>query len=166
MKGLLAGAIIVDSADVPSRPDRVFVMNWLVDSLTADGQQPNFDRMIFSINGRSWPHTERLSATVGDSLRWKIINLNSDVHPVHLHGVYFRVDDFDGPPAAMAAAGAPGRMVVTERMGAFTTMSMTWSFLSEQGIGSSIATSLCISCHRPSSRRARARCSSRRLRWA
>ena len=83
--------------------------------------------MVFSINGRSWPHTERVSATVGDSLRWRIINLNADVHPVHLHGVYFRVDDFAGPPVAMAAAGAPGRMVVTERMAGFTTMSMTWS---------------------------------------
>ena len=116
MRGLLAGAIVVDSASSPPRADRILVLNWLVDSLTADGKQPNFDRTVFSINGRSWPHTERLTATVGDSIQWRIINLNGDVHPLHLHGVYFRVDEFSGSPAAMANTGAPGRMVVTERM--------------------------------------------------
>ena len=126
MRGLLAGAFIVDSANVAPRPDRVLVMNWLVDSLTADGTQPNFDRMVFSINGRSWPHTERLTATVGDSIRWRVINLNQDVHPVHLHGVYFRVDDFAGTPSVVAAKGPPGRMAVTELMTSFSTMSMTW----------------------------------------
>ena len=126
MRGLLAGAFIVDSAATAPRPDRVLVMNWLVDSLTADGTEPNFDRMVFSINGRSWPHTERLTATVGDSIRWRVINLNQDVHPVHLHGVYFRVDDFGAAPAVVAAKGPPGRMAVTELMTAFSTMSMTW----------------------------------------
>jgi FtsP/CotA-like multicopper oxidase with cupredoxin domain len=127
MKGLLGGAFVVDSATAMPRPDRVFVINWLVDSLTPDGTQPNFDRTVFAINGRSWPHTERLAATVGDSLTWRIVNLNVDVHPMHLHGVYFRVDEFAGPPAVLAAKGARGRMVVTEFMTAFSTMSITWS---------------------------------------
>lgn len=127
IKGLLAGAIVVDSAVGTPRADRVFVVNWLVDSLTAKGDAPNYDRMMFAVNGRSWPHTERISATVGDSIRWRIVNLNNDTHPMHLHGVYFRVDDFSGPPAAMAATGAPGRMAVTERMAPFTTMTMTWA---------------------------------------
>ena len=125
MKGLLAGAVVVDSATGTPRADRVLVMNWLVDSLDKEGA-PNFFRSVFTINGRSWPHTERLTATVGDSIRWRVINLNNDVHPVHLHGVYFRVDEFAGTPAVMANAGHPGRMVVTERMAGFTTMSMTW----------------------------------------
>lgn len=126
MKGLLAGAVIVDSVNVAPKPDRVLVLNWLVDSLVKDGTAPNFDRMVFSINGRSWPHTERLTATVGDSVHWRIVNLNADVHPLHLHGVYFRVDEFSGTPAQLANTGVPGRMVVTERMPAFTTMSLTW----------------------------------------
>ncbi len=123
IKGLLAGAIVVDSAVGTPRADRVLVVNWLVDSLTPDGTAPNFDRMVFSINGRSWPHTERLRATVGDSIRWRIINLNVDVHPMHLHGVYFRVDEFTGTAGSI---GVAGRMAVTERMGGLTTMSMTW----------------------------------------
>lgn len=125
MRGLLAGAFVVDSATGTPHSDRVMVLNWHVDSLTPTGG-PRFDRSWFGINGKSWPHTERLTATVGDSVRWRVINLNADVHPLHLHGVYFRVDEFAGPPNAMAAAGVPGRMVVTERMSAFTTMTMTW----------------------------------------
>ncbi|HEX6314382.1 MAG TPA: multicopper oxidase domain-containing protein, partial [Gemmatimonadaceae bacterium] len=116
-----------DSAGVPPRADRVLVMSWLVDSLTPDQSQPNFDRMVFSINGRSWPHTERLTATVGDSLKWRVINLNVDVHPVHLHGVYFRVDEFLAAPAVLASKGLPGRMAVTELMTPFSTMTMTWA---------------------------------------
>jgi FtsP/CotA-like multicopper oxidase with cupredoxin domain len=127
MKGLLAGALVVDSATGTPRADRILVVNWLVDSLTKDGTAPNFDRTVFSINGRSWPHTERMSATVGDSIRWRIINLNTDVHPMHLHGVYFRIDDFNGPPAAIAQAGPPGSLAVTQRMIGFTTMTITWS---------------------------------------
>ena len=127
MKGLLAGAFIVDSANAGPPSDRVLVLSWLVDSLVADKTAPNFNRMVFAINGRSWPHTERFTATVGDSIRWRVINLNTDVHPLHLHGVYYRVDDFNGTPAQVANTGAPGRMVVTERMSALTTMSITWS---------------------------------------
>ena len=127
IKGLLAGAFIVDSANAGPPRDRVLVLNWLVDSLTPDKTAPNFNRTVFSINGLSWPHTERFSATVGDSLHWRIVNLNADVHPLHLHGVYYRVDEFNGTPAQVANTGAPGRMVVTERMGGFSTMSITWS---------------------------------------
>ncbi len=124
IKGLLAGAIVVDSAAGTPRPDRVFVVNWLVDSLTADGKAPNFDRMQFAVNGRSWPHTERLQATVGDSVHWRVINLNDDVHPMHLHGVYFRIDEFR---VAGERVEPMTPMAVTSRMTPFTTMSMTWS---------------------------------------
>lgn len=126
MKGLLAGAFIVDSANAGPPRDRVLVLNWLVDSLDKAGA-PNFNRMVFSINGLSWPHTERFTATVGDSIRWRVINLNNDVHPLHLHGVYYRVDEYSGTPLQMSNVGPPGSMVVTQRMATFATMSLTWS---------------------------------------
>jgi FtsP/CotA-like multicopper oxidase with cupredoxin domain len=87
---------------------------------------PLITRTVRAINGRSWPHTKRLSATVGDTLRWRVINAANDFHPMHLHGFYFRVDAFDGPRAAADGQGAAGRMVVTERMSSFATMSITW----------------------------------------
>jgi manganese oxidase len=128
MSGLLAGAIVVDSTPAPAK-DRVFVLLAYMDSVTLDADGlPRIGSLVFGINGRSWPRTERLTATVGDTLRWRIINANFDVHPMHLHGFYYRVDDFTGPLAGGVPfpPGLAGRMVVTERMSGFTTMSMTW----------------------------------------
>lgn len=126
MRGFLVGAIIVDSAGSAPRPkDRVLVLTSTDDSLTSTGV-PDTRREILAINGRSWPHTERLDATVGDTLIWKVLNGSPDVHPMHLHGFYFRVDAFDGPQALPPSKTAGGRMAVTEHMLPFTTMSMTW----------------------------------------
>ena len=125
MRGFLSGAIIVDTAGRPKPNDRVFVLLTTVDSLTATGV-PDTRREILAINGRSWPHTERLDATVGDTLAWRVLNGSPDVHPMHLHGFYFRVDEFDGPQVLPPSKTARGRMVVTEHMLPFQTMSMTW----------------------------------------
>ena len=126
MSGLLAGALVVDSAGTAAPPrDRIFVLMLAVDGIRFDADgNPVFGRFNFGINGRSWPHTERLTATVGDTLRWRIVNANFDVHPMHLHGFYFRVDSLIQPP--QFTQGPPNRMVVTERMGGFSTMSMSW----------------------------------------
>ena len=130
LAGLLTGAIVVDSAGTnpgaPSR-DRIFVLTLALDSVLvdSDGNSRLFG-FNFGINGRSWPHTERLAATVGDTIRWRVINANFDLHPMHLHGFYFKVDSITGPAVALQGQGPPGRMVVTERMSAFSTMSMSW----------------------------------------
>lgn len=125
--GFLTGAFIVDSTGTVAPPqDRVFVLLNAVDSLNPLGL-PDIDRSVMAINGRSWPHTERLDATVGDTLRWRVINASAEVHPMHLHGFYFRVDAFDQPGRGLQESrGSPGRRVVTERMPALSTMSMTW----------------------------------------
>jgi FtsP/CotA-like multicopper oxidase with cupredoxin domain len=122
--GLMAGAIVIDSAGSPPPRDRVMVLLASTDS--AINGLPVGDRLVFSINGRSWPRTERLTATLGDTLRWRVINANNDVHPMHLHGFYFRVDKLTGPPGGGSTPVAPAGMVVTQRLPPFTTMSMTW----------------------------------------
>lgn len=124
IRTLLAGAIIVDSAGRPRPRDRVFVLLDAVDSLTPDGV-PNLRRELLAINGRSWPHTERIRATAGDTIRWRIVNGSPGVHPMHLHGFYFKVEDFDGPVVTPDQARLP-RLAVTERMTPFTTMSLSW----------------------------------------
>jgi manganese oxidase len=124
--GAMAGAIVVDSADAPRPRDRVMVLLASTDSANAAGL-PLGDNIIFSINGRSWPNTERLTATVGDSVRWRVINANNDIHPMHLHGFYYRVDALTNQNVPQDRRGPPpGLMVVTQRMPAFTSMSMTW----------------------------------------
>ncbi|HEU5170603.1 MAG TPA: multicopper oxidase domain-containing protein, partial [Gemmatimonadales bacterium] len=125
--GLLAGAVVVDSLGAAAPPrDRVFVLLAATDSADPVLGFPVNERTVRAINGRSWPHTERLHATVGDTVRWRVINAANDVHPMHLHGFYFRVDALDGPRVAAYGQGAPGRWVVTERLSQFATMSLTW----------------------------------------
>jgi FtsP/CotA-like multicopper oxidase with cupredoxin domain len=143
--GLLAGAIIVDSLDAPAQPrDRVLVIMLTGDSVwtaaidTMSPSSPSFTRLaaanaasvgryIYTINGRSWPATERIHAVVGDSLHWRIINATRDPHPMHLHGFYYRVDAFSGPLMVRFGQPRPGQMVVTQLMSPFSAMSMTWS---------------------------------------
>jgi FtsP/CotA-like multicopper oxidase with cupredoxin domain len=79
------------------------------------------------INGRSWPHTERLSYKVGDTVRMRLINASGTVHPMHLHGFYFNVDSRGDERAdTVFASGTSRRMVVTERLGPGRTFSLTW----------------------------------------
>lgn len=133
MEGLLAGGLVVDTAGAHGRPhDRVFIIMMATDSAgEANASTDNIitgnARQTFVLNGRSWPHTDRVSATVGDSLHWRIINASAEVHPMHLHGFYYRVDALTGPQVESEGQGLPGRMVVTERMSPFSAMSMTWS---------------------------------------
>jgi len=138
--GILAGAIVIDSAGAPAHPrDRVFVIMATPDSLlaavadTAHVALANIalpssrGNQIYTINGRSWPKTERVRASVGDSLHWRIISASTEPHPMHLHGFYFRVDQYQSPSAARFGHPAPGQMVVTQLMPGFSTMSVTWS---------------------------------------
>ena len=136
LEGALGGALVVDSTGAPDRPyDRVFVMMLTLDSATvanmnANGRAPFGApgvRDVFTINGRTWPNTERIAATVGDSLHWRVINASMEVHPMHLHGFYFRVDALDGPRVEETGRPAPGQMVVTQFMSPLSTMSMSWS---------------------------------------
>jgi FtsP/CotA-like multicopper oxidase with cupredoxin domain len=73
----LYGAFVVDPPGVLRSPtDRVLMLGiWF------DGRLPNGDedgsREFLVINGRPWPHTERLAYQLGDSIRWRVINASS-----------------------------------------------------------------------------------------
>ena len=136
LTGILGGALVIDSAGTTTPPrDRVFVMMGTPDSATRayyDTVAPTNVRIgrrrdVFTINGRSWPNTERIHANVGDSLHWRIISASFEPHPMHLHGFYYRVDDFSGPETREYERPSKGQMVVTAFMSGFSTMSMTWS---------------------------------------
>lgn len=88
----LSGVIIVDPRGVePDTAERIFVLT--VVDIYADSTRPPTTEDIWeaTINGRSWPFTERLHYTVGDSVRWRVINASERRHPMHLHGFHFRV---------------------------------------------------------------------------
>lgn len=137
LAGLLAGAIVVDpSGAAPAPRDRVFVIMASPDSelvAYADTSKrevlrdPPVGRVVYTINGLSWPNTERITATVGDSLHWRVINASPFPHPMHLHGFYYRVDAVSGPTVAQLGQQEPGEMVVTQLLPPFVSMSMAWS---------------------------------------
>ena len=54
---------------------------------------PNFIYLLETINGRSFPATERLTYERGQTVRWAVFNASSSMnHPMHLHGFYYRLD--------------------------------------------------------------------------
>jgi FtsP/CotA-like multicopper oxidase with cupredoxin domain len=122
----LNGAFVVDGPSSSGRSDRIFVITLFSDSTAPNGRH-RFDREFWSINGRAWPETERLEYSLGDSITWRVINASADVHPMHLHGFYFRVDARSALGRDTLYAPDQRRMAVTELMVPGTTMSMTWS---------------------------------------
>jgi FtsP/CotA-like multicopper oxidase with cupredoxin domain len=122
----LHGAFIVDSAGA-APADRVFVMGiWshLADSPPRAGPDTG---EVMVINGRAWPHTERLTVPMGDTVTWRWVNPSGSAHPMHLHGVYFelasRGDEWQDtlyPPSARP-------LEATELMLPGGTMTMRWA---------------------------------------
>jgi FtsP/CotA-like multicopper oxidase with cupredoxin domain len=128
LESQLSGAIVVDPRGTSGRPrDRVFVMGLWADSVLNIIDDARTRRFRFVINGKSWPNTERLTHTVGDSIHWRVINASSAVHPMHLHGFYYRVDSRgDERIDSVYGAKASPHMVVTDRMAPGRTISMSW----------------------------------------
>ena len=121
----LSGAIVVDEAGARPQPDRVFVIGMWSD--TTGGAVPHGrERILTVMNGRSWPNTERLSYTVGDTVRWRVINASADLHPMHLHGFYFRVDSRGDGETDTTYAESQRDRLVTELVAQGHTMRMTW----------------------------------------
>jgi FtsP/CotA-like multicopper oxidase with cupredoxin domain len=119
----LNGAFVVDPSSGRT-DDRIFLISqylWPDSTGAPDGRE------LLTINGRPWPLTERLTYTVGDSVRWRWINASENSHPLHLHGFYFRVDARGD--AARDTVYWPGqqRMAVTELLDAQETMRIVWS---------------------------------------
>ncbi len=124
----LHGAFIVDSAGTPARAsDRVFVIGlWSSRALPGGLVLPNVV-LRFTINGKAWPNSERLSYALGDTVHFRVINASVAVHPMHLHGFYFDVDSRGSGlvDSVYSNATAPYR-VVTERSVPGRTFTMTW----------------------------------------
>jgi FtsP/CotA-like multicopper oxidase with cupredoxin domain len=135
----LSGALVVDPSDGTGERDRVFVITeWdglTRDQLTTLASEPDpseaFLRLrppvLFTINGRAWPHTERLAYDVGESIRWRVINLSTQPHPMHLHGFYFDVTSQGDGLRDHASAGPGRRQVVTHLMPPGSTLGLTWT---------------------------------------
>ena len=121
----LSGAIIVDERGSPRRDDRVLVFGEWADSVGGEGTLAQ-RRLLLVINGRTWPHTSRFHYQVGDSVRFRMLNTSAEVHPMHLHGFYFRVDSRGDGLGDTTYAESDRDLVVTDRMNPGSTASITW----------------------------------------
>ena len=123
----LHGAFVVDARGTRRANDRVFVIGMWTRKARVGGLVERGDVLRFTINGKSWPHTERLTYAVGDTVRYRVINASAGVHPMHLHGFYFDVNSRGDGNADSTFGGATSvPRVVTERTASGRTFSMTW----------------------------------------
>jgi len=130
---------VCTAADEPASTDGPMSGAFIVDLPGADTSERIFviqlwDRNVFhrsfesalTINGKSWPYTERLQARLGHPEHWRILNASPLIHPMHLHGFYFHVDGVGDGESEQQYNEAERRMVVTERVMPGHTFDMTW----------------------------------------
>ena len=116
----LHGAFIVDPPGQVS-PDRVFVIGMWRDRPLP---QESFDVPV--INGKSWPYTERLEYSLGSEVRWVWLNPSGNVHPMHMHGSYFRVLSAGDAEQSNPVSQSQVRDVATNFMAVGGTMTTLW----------------------------------------
>lgn len=125
---LLGGALIVDpTGEEPVENEKVMVIQAFTDALPRDA--PGNGQFMLAINGRPWPHTERLVYDMGDTITWRVINVSSGVqpHPMHLHGFFYEVLSRGDIVRDTIYWPDERRKAVTERMDDLTTMKVRWS---------------------------------------
>ena len=115
------GALVVDPPG-GSPPDRVFVMN----IYAQPGDSDRFHEAM-AINGKSWPATERIAMTLGDTARWRVVNGTVRAHPMHLHGFYFRIDAMGNGTESHEVPADQRMLAVTDEMRPWETRTFTWS---------------------------------------
>ncbi|MCL5997990.1 MAG: copper oxidase [Chloroflexi bacterium] len=130
--GLFAPIIVDPKTPAGPRPDvdKIIMLNeWrvvgnqTVPAMPMTGMDANF----FAINGKIFPDTETISVKLGQRVRLRFVGAGQLVHPMHLHGMPFKIVATDGHPVPETAqltkdtvAVAPGErydveFVATER---------------------------------------------------
>ena len=103
----LMGMFVVHSRTPVRRPHRDFVLlsaEWLV-RIGSSRPDPNemVDFNVFTFNGKAYPATEPLQMQLGERIRIRFGNLSSmSHHPIHVHGLRWRVVATDGGDIAEA----------------------------------------------------------------
>lgn len=105
----LYGPFIIDPAQPESPAPDVEVVMMLSEARVVEGQtyeampmagsEPNY----FLINGKAFPATETVQVKKGDRVRIRFMGIGQFVHPMHLHGLPFKIVATDGYPVPEAA---------------------------------------------------------------
>ena len=116
---MLSGAFVVDPLGLHN-DDRVFVVNTWV---PAGGNGFN---ALATINGKSWPDTERLALKMGEPIHWRWINTSDSDHAMHMHGFYFQVNGVGDQDHFQQFSPKERLTVVTQEMAPGGTFNMSW----------------------------------------
>lgn len=117
----LTGAFVVDPPDA-SANDEIFVMEMMSELPGLDARET-----LATINGKSWPYTQRFQYALGQPVRWRWINATNEPHALHLHGFYYRIEAFNRGGRTQTYVGDERPLVVTQRIAQGETFDMSWS---------------------------------------
>jgi FtsP/CotA-like multicopper oxidase with cupredoxin domain len=105
----LYAPFVIDPKEPEANPPAVDKVLMISESLMRGGQtfapmpmggmEPNF----FTINGKAFPATETITVKKGDLVRLRLIGIGQFIHPMHLHGLPFKIVATDGHPVPEAA---------------------------------------------------------------
>jgi FtsP/CotA-like multicopper oxidase with cupredoxin domain len=117
----LTGAFVVDPPGRSVR-DEIFVMEMM-----SEQPGPSARQTLATINGKSWPYTQRFEYPVDEAVHWRWINATNEPHALHLHGFYYRIDAFNRGGLVQDYSGESRPKVVTQRIAQGETFDMSWS---------------------------------------
>ena len=119
---LLSGAFIIDEPGART-DDRIFMIGIWNKGIPGT---PGSDEVL-SINGKSWPYTERLGYKIGETVHWRVLNPTWSDHAMHLHGFYFTVDGVGDGEHYERYSEEQRRLAVTEHIDIGHVFEMTWT---------------------------------------
>ena len=100
----LYAPFIIDPQESETNPPAVDKILMISEVLFRDGEtfapmpmsgmEPNF----FTINGKAFPATETITVKKGDLVRLRLVGIGQFIHPMHLHGMPFKIVATDGHP--------------------------------------------------------------------
>lgn len=106
--GLYAPMLIdplIPEISPPAVDETLMISEWLVRggqtfaAMPMAGMEPNY----FTINGHAFPSTETITVKKGERVRLRLIGIGQFIHPMHLHGLPFKIVATDGHPVPEAA---------------------------------------------------------------
>jgi hypothetical protein len=92
-----------------------------------EAMPPQPELEAWTINGKSWPDTERLTYSMGQTIRWRWINASYEPHPLHLHGHYFMVDSEGDGDRSRTLAGDHRPKAATTVVPSGSTLALSWT---------------------------------------
>jgi FtsP/CotA-like multicopper oxidase with cupredoxin domain len=117
----LTGAIVVDLPGATTN-DEVFVLEMISEVAGLGARQT-----LATINGKSWPYTQRFQYSVGQQAHWRWINATNEPHALHLHGFYYEVDAVNRTGRVETYQDDTRPLVVTQRIAQGDSFDMSWS---------------------------------------